>query len=134
MDERDVAIIESTLGQSLVNDVVRFLCDREMCTWPIGNRNSSPSEQRELLFDRMCFLLSPQHQRRRRLMIVQVRVLIRLEADAMARSGRARQKSGGGSAVKVINHDVTRRTNLSSYFSACIHNNSFPYKLSIYIM
>src|SRR5688572_10083202 len=98
-----------------------------MCSRSIRNGDSGPSEQRQLLLDRVRFLLSPKQQRRRRLVIVQLRVLISLVADAMPRSTCARQKSCGGSAVKVVDHVVTSCSYLpcnarSRYEAAAIEN------------
>ena len=58
---------ESGVQEALLDGAVRFGCDSDVRTRPIRDGNSGPSEQRELLFDGVCFWLAPEPQRRRRL-------------------------------------------------------------------
>lgn len=52
-------------------------------------------------------------------MIVQLRVLIGLKPDAMARASRSRQERRGGPTVKVVDHVVTSRPDLPRHACAC---------------
>ena len=113
MDQRDLSIVKPDRAEALIDRFRGFGVNAEFCTWSIRDWNAGPTEQSELLFDGVCLLLSPKQQRRRRLMIVKLRVLIGSEADAMWRPGRSRQKRRGRSTVKVVNDVVIRRPELA---------------------
>ena len=91
----------------------RVFIHRQLRGRAIRYRHAGPANQGKLLFDRMQLRSLPNIERRWRRVIVQARVLIMFEADAMLRAGCARQKRRRRAAVQVVNNVVMRRAQLA---------------------
>src|SRR5438105_15879023 len=90
------------------NDRARGLFGyRQLRRRPIAHRHASPTDQRQLLLNRMQCRARPNLLWRRRNVIVQSRVLIMSVSHAVWGAASARQEARSRSAVQVVNNVIT---------------------------
>src|SRR2546423_12290188 len=113
-DGQPSLVIDAAPQKFFRNRCGRDISYREARRRSVRYRDTRPSNQGKLLFSGMKRRPLPDRQRRRRDVIVQTRVLIIFEPNAMFCSCGARQKSCGSSAVQIVNNIVTVAMKLAS--------------------